>query len=66
MTAGEGGYLFDSKDAKTLVAALNKALVDNETKRHEMGQINVETMKEFDKEKVNEIMRGIYDSLTHI
>ncbi|SHJ14565.1 glycosyltransferase family 4 protein [Pseudobutyrivibrio xylanivorans] len=63
---GEGGYLFDAKDAKTLVAALNKALVDNEDKRHEMGQINVETMKEFDKEKVNEIMRGIYDSLTHI
>ena len=63
---GEGGYLFDSKNAKSLVAALNKALVDNDTRRAQMGAVNIETMKEFDKEKVNEIMRGIYDSLTHI
>ncbi|MBR5637293.1 MAG: glycosyltransferase family 4 protein [Pseudobutyrivibrio sp.] len=60
---GEGGYLFDSKDAKSLVAALNKALVDNETKRYEMGQKNVETMREFDKTKVNEVMKNLYSNL---
>ena len=60
---GEGGYLFDSKDAKSLVAALNKALVDNETRRSEMGQINVETMKSFDKERVNEVMKELYSNI---
>ena len=60
---GEGGYLFDSKDAKSLVAALNKALVDNETRRSEMGQINVETMKSFDKERVNEVMKNLYSNI---
>ncbi len=60
---GEGGYLFDSRNAKSLVAALNKALVDNETKRAQMGEINVETMREFDKEKVNEVMKQLYEQL---
>ena len=60
---GEGGYLFDSKDAKSLVAALNKALVDNETRRSEMGQINVETMKSFDKTCVNNVMKDLYSNL---
>ncbi|SFI04923.1 Glycosyltransferase involved in cell wall bisynthesis [Pseudobutyrivibrio sp. OR37] len=60
---GEGGYLFDSKDAKSLVSALNRALVDNETKRAEMGQINVETMKSFDKTCVNSVMKELYSNL---
>lgn len=63
---GVGGYLFDSKNAKTLVAALGKALADNSARRAEMGQTNIETMKSFDKEKVNEEMKGIYESLTRI
>ena len=60
---GEGGYLFDSKDAKSLVAALNKALVDNKTKHSTMGQINVETMKSFDKTRVNDVMKELYSKL---
>ena len=40
-----------------MVTALNKALADNSAKREQMGQTNVETMKEFDKEKVNEIAK---------
>lgn len=60
---GEGGYLFDSKDAKTLVTALNKALVDNEARRAEMGAINIETMKSFDKETVNSMMKQLYSEL---
>ncbi|MBQ7148561.1 MAG: glycosyltransferase family 4 protein [Pseudobutyrivibrio sp.] len=60
---GIGGYFFDSHNASTLVTALNKALADNSAKREQMGQTNVETMKEFDKEKVNEIMRELYCKL---
>ena len=61
---GVGGYLFNSRNAASLVFALSKALADNSVHRVEMGEKNKETMKSFDKEKVNEIMRGIYDNLT--
>jgi glycosyltransferase involved in cell wall biosynthesis len=60
---GEGGYLFDPRDASTLVLALNKALVDNDTRRLQMGELNIETMKEFDKGKVNQIMEDIYSNI---
>ncbi len=62
---GEGGYLFDSKNAKSLVQALGKALVDNEGHRAEMGEINKETMKGFDKETVNRTMRDIYTNVVN-
>ena len=60
---GIGGYFFNSHDAKTLVTALNKALSDNLTKREQMGQANIEVMKQFDKETVNKVMRELYSKL---
>ncbi|SEA51172.1 Glycosyltransferase involved in cell wall bisynthesis [Pseudobutyrivibrio sp. ACV-2] len=60
---GIGGYFFDSHDAATLVTALNKALSDNLTKREQMGQANIEVMKQFDKETVNKVMRELYSKL---
>ncbi len=60
---GKGGYLFDSHDVSSLVGALNRALVDNSGRRAEMGDINKETMKSFDKDSVNQMMREMYQSL---
>ncbi len=60
---GVGGYLFDSKDAGTLVNALNKALSDTDVRRAEMGAINVATMKNFDIQTVNNVMKQIYSGL---
>lgn len=57
---GVGGYLFDSKDESSLVLVLKRALADSKPVREQMGMANVETMKGFDKEKVNEIMRTMY------
>ncbi len=57
---GVGGYLFDSKDESSLVLVLKRALADSKPVREQMGIANVETMKGFDKEKVNEIMRTMY------
>ncbi len=63
---GKGGYLFDSRDTSSLVGAINKALVDNSGSRLEMGDINKETMKSFDKESVNKIMRDLYEGVLKI
>ncbi len=60
---GVGGYLFDSKDEQTLVLALKRSLADMPTVRENMGQTNIETMKSFDKEKVNELMKQLYEQL---
>jgi len=60
---GVGGYLFDSKDEQTLVLALKRSLADLPTVRENMGQANIETMKSFDKEKVNELMKQLYEQL---
>ncbi len=60
---GVGGYLFDSKDEQTLVLALKRSLADMPTVRENMGQANIETMKSFDKEKVNELMKQLYEQL---
>ncbi|SDB38404.1 Glycosyltransferase involved in cell wall bisynthesis [Pseudobutyrivibrio sp. YE44] len=64
ITDGVGGYLFDSKNAKTLVAALGKALADSDQRRAEMGETNIATMKAFDKQPVNEEMRQIYSNIS--
>jgi len=60
---GQGGYLFDSKDPKTLVEALEKMLATPADTRHDMGNHNIETMKSFDKETVNTEMKKLYQSL---
>ena len=63
---GKGGYLFDSKDATSLVDCLKKALLDDEATREKMGEINKITMEGFTKEKVNAIMRDLYTEIVDI
>lgn len=60
---GEGGYLFDSKDANTLVSALEHMQATSYEERKQMGLRNIETMKGFDKETVNACMRQLYCDL---
>ncbi len=57
---GVGGYLFDSKDANTLVAALEKILNDSNETLKSMGENNIKVMESFDKLKVNEVMHELY------
>lgn len=63
---GQGGYLFDSKDSKTLVSAIEHMLNTPISERKKMGERNIDVMKQFDKDTVNEIMRRIYENITHI
>ena len=62
---GKGGFLFDSKDAKSLVNSLERMLATAPSERAAMGVNNIETMKSFDKSRVNEVMRGLYEGITH-
>ncbi len=57
---GEGGYLFDSKDRASLVDAFNRMMATSPESREAMGQRNIQVMKSFDKEHVNNIMRELY------
>ena len=60
ITEGEGGYLFDSKNTKTLVEALQRMLATTPAIRESMGAHNVEVMQNFDKSHVNSVMEDIY------
>ena len=60
---GVGGYLFDSKDASTLVTALDRMMAKAEIDRRAMGSHNVAVMENFDKNHVNTVMRGIYSRM---
>ena len=60
---GVGGYLFDSKDASTLVTALDRMMAKAEIDRRAMGSHNVAVMENFDKAHVNSVMRGIYSRM---
>ena len=60
---GVGGYLFDSKDANTLVAALERIMRDTSESRVAMGEHNIQVMKNFDKDRVNAVMRDLYIKL---
>ena len=60
---GVGGYLFDSKDASTLVTALDRMMAKAEIDRRAMGSHNVAVMENFDKAHVNAVMRGIYSRM---
>ena len=63
ITDGVGGYLFDSKDPQSLVLALKKSLADLPEVRQSMGEVNMETMKAFDKQTVNAVMRELYTNI---
>lgn len=60
---GVGGYLFDSKDASTLVTALDRMMAKAEIDRRAMGSHNVAVMENFDKNHVNAVMKEIYSNL---
>ncbi len=60
---GVGGYLFDSKDASTLVTALDRMMAKAEIDRRAMGSHNVAVMENFDKAHVNAVMRDIYSRM---
>ena len=60
---GVGGYLFDSKDASTLVTALDRMMAKAEIDRRAMGAHNVAVMENFDKSHVNSCMREIYNRM---
>ena len=60
---GVGGYLFDSKDSGTLVSAINHMLCTSKEARAAMGAHNIETMKSFDKDHVNSVMKELYKEI---
>lgn len=57
---GKGGYLYDCHDVKGFAEGMEK-IVSGEGS--EMGKINIETMKNFDIEAVNNQMRELYVEL---
>ncbi|MBE5909973.1 glycosyltransferase [Pseudobutyrivibrio sp.] len=60
---GKGGYLFDSHRESTLVQAIKKALADSPTARETMGNTNIEIMKNFDIQTVDNVMQDIYQNV---
>ena len=60
---GKGGYLFDSKDVGTLVTALKRMMNTEKAARDAMGTHNIETMKSFDKDHVNSVMKELYKEI---
>lgn len=58
---GEGGYLYDCNDIEGFTEGILKIAFNPKAK--EMGKINIETMKRYDKRVINEKMTAIYESL---
>ena len=57
---GKGGYLYDCQDVKGFAEGMEKIVAGEGS---EMGKINIETMKNFDIEAVNNQMRELYGEL---
>ncbi len=57
---GKGGYLYDCHDVKGFADGMEKIVAGEGS---EMGKINIETMKHFDIEAVNNRMRELYGEL---
>ena len=57
---GKGGYLYDCHDVKGFAEGMEKIVAGEGS---EMGKINIETMKNFDIETVNNRMRELYEEL---
>ena len=57
---GKGGYLYDCYDVKGFAEGMEKIVAGEGS---EMGKINIETMKNFDIEAVNNQMRELYGEL---
>ncbi len=60
---GEGGYLFSPFEIESLQIALERILQDKPVKRQLMGQRNIQIMENFDKQKVNSIMKELYEKV---
>ncbi len=60
---GQGGYLFNPSDSASLTSALTRILDDTAETRLAMGNRNIRIMENFDKEKVNEVMKGLYEKV---
>lgn len=59
---GFGGYLTATDDTSSFAKSLDKLINDPKLCK-KMGQINIETMKNFDTEHVNNVMEEIYKSI---
>jgi len=59
---GEGGYLLESNDTKGFAERMTN-LIDDAALRQSMGRRNLDTVKQYDKKYVTEIMRNVYDKL---
>ena len=57
---GQGGYLYDCNDVDGFAEGMSKIIHEDNQR---MGMINIETMKKFDIENVNEEMRRIYSNI---
>ena len=57
---GRGGFLYDCHDADGFADGMQKIVLG---KGKEMGEINIETMKNFDIKTVNSQMRNLYSEL---
>lgn len=58
--SGKGGYVYDCHDVKGFAEGMQKIVAGEGS---EMGRINIETMKKFDINAVNDSMRKLYMEL---
>ena len=58
----KGGYLLEYNNSHEFLIKIHK-LINNDHLRKEMGEFNLEKIKEFDRKKVNNLMEEIYSEL---
>ncbi len=59
---GDGGYLCEPHDVNEFAKAISKVAMSQDV-RNAMGQSNVQTIKKYDVENVNKIMKDIYSEV---
>ncbi|MDY4077594.1 MAG: glycosyltransferase family 4 protein [Clostridium sp.] len=57
-----GGYLLEYNNSHEFLIKIQE-LINNDSLRKEMGEFNLEKIKEFDRKKVNNLMEEIYNEL---
>lgn len=58
----KGGYLLEYDNSYEFLLKIHE-LINNDSLRKEMGEFNLEKIKEFDRKKVNNLMEEIYSGL---
>ena len=58
----KGGYLLEYNNSYEFLIKLHE-LINNDSLRKEMGEFNLEKIKDFDRKKVNNLMEEIYSEL---